>query len=111
LLLLPSRQWRHGNAHTLVFFYALLLPITVFIFSFFQEAKQNIPPSLFTYQRVCISHFPAVYRLAQGISNYFLFFEESTKSIRNSMILLEIVNFFVDRKKNSAAAPYTNWTI
>ncbi|WP_290518974.1 hypothetical protein [Alcanivorax sp.] len=82
----PMAPWQCAHA---CLFYALLLPITVFIFSFFQEAKQNIPPSLSTYQRVCISHFPAVYRLAQGISNYFLFFEESTKSIHNSMITLK----------------------
>tara|TARA_R100000750_G_scaffold27879_2_gene17737 strand:+ start:1852 stop:2133 length:282 start_codon:yes stop_codon:yes gene_type:complete len=92
LLLLPRRQWHLGNAHTLIFFYALLLPITVFLFSFFQEAEQGIPPSLSTYSRVCISHFPAVYRLVQGISDYFFIFEKQGNKTSKQLILFEKPN-------------------
>jgi len=91
-LLLPRRQWHLGNAHTLIFFYALLLPITVFLFSFFQEAEQGIPPSLSTYSRVCISHFPAVYRLVQGISDYFFIFEKQGNKTSKQLILFEKPN-------------------
>jgi len=81
--------WQCAHAYL---FYALLLPITVFLFSFFQEAEQGIPPSLSTYSRVCISHFPAVYRLVQGISDYFFIFEKQRKKTSKQLILFEKPN-------------------